>query len=73
MNMIWPLWSVYIPLMALRVVCGVGAVMLTFISQIVFMSVDFPTLGRPTTATDAHFVFFVSSSLFIRFSLYSKA
>ena len=61
------------PLIALRVVCGVEAVMLTFISQIVFTSVDFPTLGRPIRDTLAQRVKAALSSLSIGFPLYCQA
>ena len=68
--MSWPRWSVYIPRIALRVVCGVDAVMLTFISQIVFTRVDLPTLGLPMSDTVAHLTS-LSSSLSMGFQLYS--
>ena len=42
--------------MALRVVCGVGLVIETLDSHIVFRSVDFPEDGLPIMATDAHFI-----------------
>jgi hypothetical protein len=41
--------------MAFRVVWGTGLTMATFSPQIRFMRVDFPTEGRPTTATKADF------------------
>ncbi len=44
------------PRIALRVVCGVGDVMDTLDSHIVFTSVDFPADGLPIMATDAHFM-----------------
>lgn len=55
-RMSWPLASVKMPLIALRVVWGVFAVMETFLSQIVFTSVDFPLEGLPIIDTVAHFI-----------------
>ena len=40
----------------MRVVCGVGDVIETFDSQIVFRRVDFPEEGRPIMAIEAHFM-----------------
>lgn len=45
--------------MAFLVVCGVGDVIETFDSQIVFSRVDFPDDGRPMMAIDAHFMVFI--------------
>ena len=44
------------PRMALRVVCGVGEVMDTLLSQIVLRRVDLPDDGLPIMATEAHFM-----------------
>ena len=44
------------PRIALRVVCGVGEVMDTLLSQIVLRRVDLPDDGLPIMATDAHFM-----------------
>ena len=40
----------------MRVVCGVGEVMDTLLSQMVFRRVDLPDEGLPIMATDAHFM-----------------
>jgi hypothetical protein len=39
-----------------RVVCGVGLTIDTFAPQNLFISVDLPVEGRPTTATNADFL-----------------
>jgi hypothetical protein len=41
--------------MALRVVCGREEVIETLVPTRAFTSVDFPTLGRPTTVTNPDF------------------
>lgn len=51
-----PRESVYIPLIAFLVVCGVGEVMETFDSHMVLSRVDLPDDGLPIMATDAHFM-----------------
>src|SRR5256885_17255433 len=45
---------VAMPWMRKRVVCGFFDVMLTFSPTSAFISVDLPTLGRPTIATWPH-------------------
>jgi hypothetical protein len=39
------------PAMRCRVVCGFAVTMLSFWPRMRFISVDLPTLGRPTIAT----------------------
>jgi hypothetical protein len=41
----------------LRVVCGTGDTIATFLSHILFRSVDFPDDGRPTMETNAAFIY----------------
>src|SRR5499433_772960 len=50
MKIIWESGVVRMPVMRLRVVCGLGVTMATFSPKSWFSKVDFPTLGRPTMA-----------------------
>jgi hypothetical protein len=60
------------PRIAFRVVCGTALTIATFPPQSRFTKVDFPTEGRPITATNAAFlpqlISFLSSSLLLAFS-----
>src|SRR5262249_45056373 len=51
MNTAWPSGVLRMPTTRVRVVCGFGVTMATFVPTRAFRSVDFPTLGRPTMAT----------------------
>src|SRR5262245_55378168 len=51
MNTACPSGVLRIPTTRVRVVCGFGVTMATFVPTRAFSSVDFPTLGRPTMAT----------------------
>jgi hypothetical protein len=46
-----PFFACRMPRMACRVVCGLGLVMATFCPTSALVSVDLPTLGRPTKET----------------------
>ncbi len=49
----WVSFSVKIPVMRVRVVCGFWETMAIFLPIMVFSREDFPTLGAPTIATKA--------------------
>ena len=47
----WPAGVVRMPTTRVRVVCGFGVTIATFVPTSVFSNVDLPTFGRPTMAT----------------------
>ena len=51
MKTIWAPGMLWIPLIRLRVVCGLSDVMTIFSPMMLFRRVDFPTLGRPMIDT----------------------
>ena len=55
-KMIWPRSSVYTVWIRLRVVWGLSEVMAIFCPIRWFISVDLPTLGRPTSVTNPDFL-----------------
>ena len=52
----WPAGRLRMPRIARRVVCGLSLVMATFSPTSAFVSVDFPTLGRPTNVTKPQWI-----------------
>ena len=53
---------VSIPVIFVRVVCGLFDTIETFSPRMLFISVDLPTLGRPIRAANNVFVIFILSS-----------